>query len=199
MTTLAHPRIDWEQVRYRVGLSEDSLSSADAPTQDRLQETFRRRAAELGRRKPSQSSATCGTPMLVFHLGNTPYGIELSQVVQIFPIQGWTPVPGAAPHVLGVTNLRGAIHSLLDLRRLWGMRVEADAEAGGCVLLVRAGQMRVGLLAESIEGIRHFQIEELGPVGQLGRDRLGSACQGVAPDGVVVLALEQLFESARDR
>ena len=59
---------------------------------------------------------------LTFMLGDEEYGVE---ILRVHGIQGWdsaTPIPNAPDYVLGVTNLRGAIVPIIDLRRRFGMQ-----------------------------------------------------------------------------
>lgn len=54
---------------------------------------------------------------LTFMLGNEEFGVE---ILRVQGIQGWesaTPIPNSPDYVLGVTNLRGAVVPIVDLRR----------------------------------------------------------------------------------
>ena len=54
---------------------------------------------------------------LTFMLGSEEYGVE---ILRVQGIQGWdsaTPIPNSPEYVLGVTNLRGSVVPIIDLRR----------------------------------------------------------------------------------
>jgi purine-binding chemotaxis protein CheW len=53
---------------------------------------------------------------ITFHLGEEVYGIEVKQVREILLINNILPVPGAPDYVLGITNIRGNVVTVLDAR-----------------------------------------------------------------------------------
>ncbi|HWF07525.1 MAG TPA: chemotaxis protein CheW [Bryobacteraceae bacterium] len=53
---------------------------------------------------------------LTFRLGREEFGIQVRHVREIMGVQDITPVPGTAPHLKGVINLRGKIVPVVDLR-----------------------------------------------------------------------------------
>lgn len=53
---------------------------------------------------------------ITFYLGNEIYGIEVKQVREILLINNILPVPGAPEYVLGITNIRGNVVTVLDAR-----------------------------------------------------------------------------------
>ena len=54
---------------------------------------------------------------VVFHLGNEAYCVEVEQVAEILRINTILPVPGSPDYVLGITNIRGNIVSVIDGRK----------------------------------------------------------------------------------
>ena len=61
---------------------------------------------------------------LTFMLGDEEFGVE---ILRVHVIQGWnsaTPIPNSPDYVLGVTNLRGSIVPIIDLRRRFDLEVQ---------------------------------------------------------------------------
>ncbi len=58
--------------------------------------------------------------IVVVQAGDGRYGIPVQQVQSIERVLPIRPVPGVAAHILGVTNLRGSVIAVQDLRRLLG-------------------------------------------------------------------------------
>ncbi len=54
---------------------------------------------------------------ITFHLGKEIYGVEVKQVREILRINNILPVPGAPDYVLGITNIRGNVVTVMDGRR----------------------------------------------------------------------------------
>jgi purine-binding chemotaxis protein CheW len=55
--------------------------------------------------------------LVVFELANEHYGVDISMVEGIIKMQLITAVPHAPSFVEGVTNLRGAVLPVIDLRK----------------------------------------------------------------------------------
>lgn len=54
---------------------------------------------------------------ITFKLGNENYGVEVKHVREILRISNIFPVPGAPSCVLGITNIRGNVVTVIDGRR----------------------------------------------------------------------------------
>jgi purine-binding chemotaxis protein CheW len=124
-----------------------------------------------------------------FVLAGERYGIESRFVREVARLSRFTPVPGTPPFVLGVTNLRGEILGLFDLRHLLGVVTEGVTDLGRIVVL---GEHRreFGLLADAASEILWVPGASLSQPGTTwGRTYV----RGVSPDGVIVLSGEALL------
>jgi purine-binding chemotaxis protein CheW len=61
-----------------------------------------------------------------------------------------TPVPGAAPAIIGLVNLRGQLHLVLDLRRLLGLGESAVTPDSRLVIFKPAVGESFGVLADAV-------------------------------------------------
>src|SRR5665647_597584 len=84
--------------------------------------------------------------MLTFSLDNVLYGVNVSQVREVKNFEGVTPVPYAPVYVRGVTNLRGEVIPVIDLRKRFGMICEKNENSNIC-LLYTSPSPRDGLLS----------------------------------------------------
>jgi len=102
---------------------------------------------------------------LVFSLGGTKFGIPIHQVVELDKLPRVTPVPNVPYWVRGVTNLRGEILTVLDLRLLLGMERRDQLERGR-ILVVRLGEdATTALVVDEVSGIANYAQERLTPPG----------------------------------
>ena len=69
----------------------------------------------------SKANARDEMQMLTFSLDDVLYGVNVSQVREVKNFEGVTPVPYAPEYVRGVTNLRGEVIPVIDLRKRFGM------------------------------------------------------------------------------
>jgi purine-binding chemotaxis protein CheW len=101
------------------------------------------------------STMTDGTPpadgrWLVFHLAGQRYAAPLASVGEVIRDGEVTPVPGAAPDLLGIRHLRGRIVPVLDGARRFGLAsTGVDGEQARIVVLVHDGH-RVGLRVDAV-------------------------------------------------
>ena len=84
---------------------------------------------------------------VVFSVAAAEYAIPAAAVVQLESYSGATPVPGTAPHVAGIIQVRGQIIPVLDLRRLFGFPA-VDSTLDTRVIVTEHGGRQVGLLVD---------------------------------------------------
>ena len=97
-----------------------------------------------------------GDETVIFQLGEARYGVAARLVREVQPLAGYTPLPGTPPFVLGLINLRGRLLTALDLRPLLGVPA-SPPRAGATLLIVSAGGMELGLLADAVLEIRRAE------------------------------------------
>jgi purine-binding chemotaxis protein CheW len=156
---------------------------------DRGREVLEERARQLARVPEEPARAGEVLELVGFVLAGERYAIESRFVREVARLTRFTPVPGTPDFVLGVTNLRGEILALFDLRHLLGIVTEGVTDLGRIVVL---GEHRreFGLLAEAASEILYVPGASL---AQTETAWARSYLRGVSPDGVVVLSGEALL------
>jgi len=156
---------------------------------DTRRQVLEERARQLARVPDEPARAGEVLELVGFVLAGERYGIESRFVREVARLSRFTPVPGTPAFVLGVTNLRGEILALFDLRRLLGVVTEGVTDLGRIVVL---GEHRreFGLLADAASEILWVPGASLAqPATTWGRTYV----RGVSPDGVIVLSGEALL------
>ena len=87
--------------------------------------------------------------VLTFALDNVSYGVNVHQVREVKNFEGVTPVPYAPPYVKGVTNLRGEVIPVIDLRRRFGMADKKNTEDAGIMVIVQ-DKHPIGVMVDSV-------------------------------------------------
>ena len=54
-------------------------------------------------------------------VGDSRYTVDLRHVREVFPIETITPMPGMSPLIIGMTNVRGSVVPIVDIRLLLGL------------------------------------------------------------------------------
>jgi len=87
--------------------------------------------------------------MLTFSLDNVFYGVDVNQVREVKNFEGATPVPCAPNYVKGVTNLRGEVIPVIDLRKRIGLDDKKEKNDAGIMVIVQ-DKHSVGVIVDSV-------------------------------------------------
>lgn len=134
--------------------------------------------------------------LITFVLSGERYGIETRFVREVSRLTAYAVVPGAPEFVVGVTNRRGDVLMIVDLRRLLGLEVRGVADLSR--LLVLGGEAPdLGVLADEVAQIVTVSNRDLqeapGSVKGIGRHYL----RGVTRDALIVLAGDTVLADRR--
>lgn len=88
--------------------------------------------------------------------------INLLKVSEIIPCPTLTRLPDSHPHVQGVTTLRGASLSVIDLSRAIGER-PLDDPSSGCLIVTDVSRSRQGLHVQAVSKIIHCLSTDIRP------------------------------------
>ncbi len=89
---------------------------------------------------------------LTFFIGDTMYGLPLTNVLEIINVQPIAKVPGTPPYVKGIINLRGGIVPLVDVRLKFG-QPEREYDDQTNFIITQLGDMQVGLAVDRVSNV----------------------------------------------
>ncbi|MDP2340313.1 MAG: chemotaxis protein CheW [Deltaproteobacteria bacterium] len=99
---------------------------------------------------------------VLFKVGDSDYVVPAAAVMQMDSFTGATPVPGAPPYVRGIVQIRGRVIPVVDLRTRFGLPpIERTLDAR--IIVVRAGDRHVGLLADSAREVLVIADDQFSP------------------------------------
>jgi purine-binding chemotaxis protein CheW len=90
--------------------------------------------------------------LVIFQLADEFYGVDIAHVDGIVKMQSITRVPHSPDFVEGVTNLRGVVLPVVDLRKRFGLEVGALSKESRIINIVEAG-MKVGMIVDSVSEV----------------------------------------------
>jgi purine-binding chemotaxis protein CheW len=96
----------------------------------------------------------------VISMGGELFTIDLKSVREVFVVESITPVPGMPSGLVGVTNLRGTVIPLLDLRSMFGLNA---ATALRFAVVVQHENWQVGVLVDEVPEIRNITKDQFLP------------------------------------
>jgi len=86
-----------------------------------------------------------------FQLNSNEYMIPILKVREIITMPSITVLPQLPPYIKGVTNLRGTVIPIVNLKSLVGS--EDNGDAGKTVIVVSAGKITFGIIVDEITGV----------------------------------------------
>jgi len=134
------------------------LSASDLEKlRNELKEELRK---ELLGEEPEEERSEKDYPWIVFAVDGTEYGINSKNVLSIEIIGEITPIVDAAHHCPGITQSRGDMIDLLDLRALFGLGdyVTAKAEDDDRVMMmvIETGDKKRGVIVDEIVSVEYI-------------------------------------------
>jgi purine-binding chemotaxis protein CheW len=173
------------------------------------------RLAEL----PEQEETGEQITLLLVRFGHEVYGLEAQHVDRVQLVEQITPVPRVPNWVIGMTNLRGQLLSVVDLVSFFGlpstMQHVASEDADGpaperCLVVVSTSEIEIALLADgvlAVETVPDSRLQEAetivrglrpeyvrGIVQRVGQGRTADGANGSL---VVVLDLQAILNDER--
>lgn len=113
---------------------------------------------------PSRRADDSSARWVCFELAGQLYGLEILKVQEVLADAEIESVPGAPYQILGVSNLRGSIVTIMDLRRRLGLP-DTPVERPICVIVVDAqGGESVGLRVDRVANVRSIRSSAVKPV-----------------------------------
>jgi purine-binding chemotaxis protein CheW len=135
--------------------------------------------------------------VLVFVLGTEEYGVDILKVQEIRGYEKVTPIPSAPDYLKGVTNLRGVIVPILDMRVKFRL-AEVRYDQFTVVVILRFASRVIGLVVDGVSDVIALAARDIKEAPQLGSVVDSSFISGVATQDdrmVLLLDIEKLLSS----
>ncbi|MBI3764665.1 MAG: purine-binding chemotaxis protein CheW [Chloroflexi bacterium] len=100
--------------------------------------------------------------LVVFDLANEHYGVDIAAVEGIIKMQAITVVPRAPEFVEGVTNLRGKVLPVIDLRKRFGLP-NGEATKDTRIVVVEMNGTTVGIVVDGVSEVLRVSPEAIEP------------------------------------
>jgi purine-binding chemotaxis protein CheW len=133
-----------------------------------------------------------------FTIGEVNYGVPVDQVREVRDIQAVTPVPGAPNYVEGVTNLRGQIITVMDLRKR--LNIETAEVKDKQIIVIEMDKAAVGVVVDSVTEVSTIAGTDI-EKHMRSTTRLDSYIIGVGKQGdqlIVILDLAKIISDVKE-
>jgi len=188
--------IDWENLRHRLEDSRKAFEAGFAPDEEQQRRILRTRAQVLARKPENKLPATRSLQVVDFLLAHEHYGVELTCIREVYPLKELQTLPSTPAFVVGLINVRGEILSVLNIKKFFGLPEKGITDLNK-VLIVRSGQMEVGILADVILSVRSIAAEELSPALPTLTGIRADYIKGITKDALVILEIDKILSDKR--
>ena len=137
---------------------------------------------------------------VAFSVGGILFAAAVPSVQEINRVPPITPVPNVPAWLLGVTNLRGDVVSVVDLRAFLDLEA-VDARDSRRILVARS-PITTCLVVDQVDGMVRIPRDQLQAPDAAGRDKASAFIRGFyhgADQLTTVLDIEKLLESPEMR
>jgi purine-binding chemotaxis protein CheW len=104
--------------------------------------------------------------IVIFELAGEEYGVPISSVNSIIKMQPITRMPHTPEFVQGVTNLRGKVLPVVDLRQRFGLD-PAETSKDSRIIVSQVEGKEVGMIVDGVSEVLTIQeqwVEEVPPI-----------------------------------
>jgi purine-binding chemotaxis protein CheW len=117
--------------------------------------------------------------VVVLELAGEAYGVEIGRVEEIIRMQAITRIPNGPAFIEGVTNLRGRVIPVLDLRKRFGLPA-SDATRRSRIVVGELGEHTVGLVVDGVSEVLLVGSDAVEPPSTLVTSADSAFLRGVA-------------------
>ena len=101
--------------------------------------------------------------LVVFELANEFYGINIAMVESIIKMQAITQLPQTPAYVKGVTNLRGSVLPVIDLRTRFALEPKEDSRQTR-IMIVTMGNIKAGIIVDAVSEVLRVAGDSVEPL-----------------------------------
>ncbi|MCC6535373.1 MAG: chemotaxis protein CheW [Burkholderiales bacterium] len=144
------------------------------------------------------AEAVGGREFLTFRLGAEEYGIDILKVQEIRGYDAVTRIANAPEFIKGVTNLRGTIVPIVDLRIKFSLG-NVDYDQFTVVIILNLADRVVGIVVDSVSDVLSLAAEHIRPAPQFGSavdTRYVTGIGALAERMLILVDIEQLMSGA---
>ncbi|NMC55432.1 MAG: purine-binding chemotaxis protein CheW [Chloroflexi bacterium] len=139
--------------------------------------------------------------LVIFSLANEFFGLKIDKVDGIIKPQAITPVPHTKKHIIGVTNLRGTVLPVIDLRLRFGLP-SATIDDNTRVVVIKAGDLNAGLMVDEVTQVAQIPLSAIDITPQITVSLDSNYVRGLAKADeriVILLDLEKVLAASAPR
>ncbi|MBP2172014.1 chemotaxis protein CheW [Methanococcus voltae] len=136
--------------------------------------------------------------VVVFKLSTNEYGLRVNEVREVLKLQDITAIPNTPSYISGVTNIRGEIMPIIDLRKKLNLFDSLDTPEGDMlVMVVEIDGIPIGILVDFVSDVMQISSENIEEIEGIKKNSSGEYIEGIAKIGnrlIIILNIKNLID-----
>lgn len=135
---------------------------------------------------------------IIFKIEDQFYGTDIKNIQMIERMKPIMRVPKAPSSIKGIMNLRGEIITVIDLRRLFDLKVQLPTDKTR-IIIVKMEEATVGLIVDEVKEVINIQMEQIELLQDIQGKTKSSYIEGIGKinqEIVTLLNLAQIINEA---
>ncbi|CAF30481.1 chemotaxis protein CheW [Methanococcus maripaludis] len=137
--------------------------------------------------------------VVVFKLASNEYCLRVTGVREVLKLQDITSIPNTPDYIVGVTNIRGEIMPIIDLRRKLNLFEDLGDESidEKLVMVVEIDGVPIGILVDSVSDVMQISAEQIEDIEGIKKNASGEYIEGIAKIGnrlIIILDIKNLID-----
>jgi purine-binding chemotaxis protein CheW len=146
-----------------------------------------------------QASAAVGRQIVCFQLSDQWYAIDITHVHEVLRIGQIVALPNAPPAIVGICQVRGAILSVTDPKKLFNLEPRL-LTGQSRIIFIKAGQLETGLLVDAVSRVVEVSDDCIEPpLSTIDQQEAGLLVGSCRVEGLVVTLIRVEALIARSR
>ncbi len=188
--------INWNEIKMHLELGNQLLANNRVPSNEQKKKILKDRAKEIAKESKNKVSEEKNIEVIKFSLAYETYGVETLYVREVFPLKELTSLPSTPAFLLGITNVRGRILPVIDIKRFFNLPEKGLTDLNKLIIL-HSEDFELAILADLIIDVLNINLVTLQPSLPTLTGIRADFLKGVTMDGVIVLDGEKILNDRR--
>lgn len=132
---------------------------------------------------------------LTFRLEDETYGVDVIRVQEILRVYNIMPVPGAPDYILGITNIRGSVVTVIDGRAHFNLPHQEHNDETRLIVL-EAGDEIAGVVVDGVSDVVDLPVSSIDTNPKLNARKNSQFIKGVVNHDsglIIILNIDSFF------
>lgn len=194
-TATQRKAFDWQSARERLKAAAIALDDAGKATAQDDETLLSERARQMAAQSHTERSETGETiDIITFAVTGAQFALEAHYISEVIRLTELTPIPNAPSHIMGITNLRGTVLTVVDACELFGLPQRGLSD-GSYIAVFGKSQPECGILVHHASEVTSIAVSRIGPYTGPAQGPSGAFAKGLLAGGQVLLDGDKLLNS----